>query len=267
MSSRIVITVYALDGSPKIDYAKRTLLNILHCTNLSDNELFISDNGSCQEMLDFYKKFIESFNDIYPKQNLTVSLNGENLGTSGGLNLGIKNRLPNQYIIKRDDDTIVTDDKWVEKMEECFERFDNLGILGLKRNDLIQHPDHENTAYRTVIKYLKHERGQTWIPIELCDDIIGTCTMFSPKLLDKVGYGFQPSKYGFDDVLWSLRSKIAGFQNAFLPTIPIDHIDTGEGEFVMWKQKHAGEVMEDFCEIAEDYKSGVRDIYYNPFEK
>lgn len=266
MSSRIVITVYALEGSPKIDYAKRTLSNVLQHTDLDNNELFISDNGSCDEIQEFYKEFRESFFYFFPKENLTISLNGENLGTSGGLNLGIKNRRPNQYIIKRDDDTIVTDDDWVEKMEECFERFDNLGILGLKRNELVQHPDHENPAYRTVIKYLKHERGDTWIPIELCDDIIGTCTMFSPQLLDKIGYGFQPSKYGFDDCLWSLRSTLAGFTNAFLPTVPIEHIDTGEGEFVMWKQKHAGEVIAEFSEIAEDYKSGVRDIYYNPYE-
>ncbi len=241
-------------------------MNVFHTTYLDNHELFISDNGSCDEMIEFYEEFKEHFGAFYPKENLTISLNGENLGTSGGLNLGIKDRKPNQYIIKRDDDTIIEDTRWVEKMEECFERFDNLGILGLKRNELVQHPDHESPIYRTVIKYLKHERGQTWIPIELCEDIIGTCTMYSPQLLDKIGYGFQPSKYGFDDCLWSLRSTLAGFTNAFLPTVPIDHIDTGEGEFVMWKQKHAGEVIAEFAEIAEDYKKGVRDIYHNPYE-
>jgi hypothetical protein len=151
-------------------------------------------------------------------------------------------------------------------MEKCFQRFDNLGILGAKRRELVQHPDHENPAYRTVIKYLKHERGDTWIPIEICDDIIGTLTMFSPTLLDKVGFGFQPSHYSFDDCLWSLRSKLAGFTNAFLPSIDIDHIDDGEGEYVKQKQREAGMVMAEFIEIAEDYKIGVRDIYYNPFE-
>jgi GT2 family glycosyltransferase len=267
MSSKIVITVYALEGSPKIDYAKRTLSDVLVGTNFNKHELFISDNGSCQEMIDYYDLIRKSFLlRGFPKENLTISLNGENLGTSGGLNLGIKDRKPNQYIIKRDDDTLIFEANWVEKMEECFERFDNLGILGLKRNELVQHPDHESPIYRTVIKYLKHERGQTWIPIELCDDIIGTCTMYSPQLLDKIGYGFQPSKYGFDDCLWSLRSTLAGFTNAFLPTVPIDHIDTGEGEFVMWKQKHAGEIIAEFAEIAEDYKKGVRDIYHNPYE-
>jgi GT2 family glycosyltransferase len=266
MSSRIIMTVYALEGSKRIEYAKKSLNSLIAVTNFSTHELFISDNGSCDEMLEFYKEFSIVFGCIFPDENLIISLNGKNLGTSGGLNEGLKERKPNQYCIKIDDDVVVNTKDWVDKMEECFERFDNLGILGAKRRELVQHPDHENLAYRTVIKYLKHERGQTWIPIELCDDIIGTLTMFSPSLLDKVGFGFQPSLYGFDDCLWSLRSKLAGFTNAFLPTIQIDHIDTGEGEFVMWKQKHAGEIIAEFSEIAEDYKKGVRDIYYNPFE-
>jgi GT2 family glycosyltransferase len=266
MSSRIVVTVYALEGSKRIEYAKKSLISLLSVTDFNKHELFISDNGSCQEMLDFYGWFNVEYLLYFKEENLTISLNGKNLGTSGGLNEGLKDRKPNQYCIKIDDDVVVRTKDWVDKMEECFERYDNLGILGAKRRELIQHPDHENPAYRTVIKYLKHERGQTWIPIELCDDIIGTLTMFSPSLLDKVGYGFQPSRYSFDDCLWSLRSKLAGFQNAFLPSIEIDHIDDGEGEYVKQKQREAGMVMAEFCEIAEDYKKGVRDIYHNPYE-
>lgn len=266
MSSRIIITVYAPTDSPKIGYAQRTLDNVLSHTDFVNNELFISDNGSCQEMLNYYAYFKEQFELSWNPENLTVCLNGKNLGTSGGVNMGIRGRKPNQFVIKRDDDTIIEDYNWVERMEECYNRFDNLGILGLKRNDLIQHPDHETEDYRTVIKYLKHERGDTWIPIELCKDIIGTCTMFSPQLLDRLGYSIQPSEYGFDDVLWSVRSSMAGFVNAFLPSIGIEHIDTGIGEFVLWKQRHAGEIMGEFSEMAQDYKIGVRDVYHNPYQ-
>lgn len=264
--TRVIIVVYALEGSPKIEYAKRTLLNVFTNSDFNNHELFISDNGSCTEMHEFYELLRLLFDAKFPSENLTIQFNGKNLGTSGALNLGIKTRKPNQYVIKRDDDTVVEDDKWIEKMEECFERFDNLGILGLKRNDLIQHPDHENKDYRTEIKYLKHEIGQTWIPIELCKDIMGTLTMFSPKLLDTLGYSYQPNIYGYEDVLFCIRSLKAGFVNAFLPTIPIDHIDTGEGEFTKWKQDHAKESWEDFQEIAQDYISGVRDVYHNPYE-
>jgi len=217
-------------------------------------------------MIDFYKEFTYHFESMFPSNHLTISYNGKNLGTAEAVNLGIRTRKPNQYVIKIDSDVTIGRVGWVEEMEECFERYTNLGILGLKRTELIQHPEHENPAYRTQLKFLPHERGDSWVVLEISKDIIGTCTMFSPKLLDKVGYMWQISTYAWDDSLMSLRSELAGFENAFLPTIPIVHLDNGEGEHVKEKIREAGRTIAEFSEIAEDYKKGVRDIYYNPFE-
>jgi GT2 family glycosyltransferase len=258
---------YATETNNRLDYAKDTLLGLLNTVDFDRHELFISDNGSCKEMLDYYDAFKVCFNKLFRKENLTISYNGKNLGTAEAVNLGIRTRKTNQYVIKIDSDVRIGRIGWVDEMEECFERYPNLGILGLKRTELIQHPEHENPAYRTQLKFLPHERGESWVVIEICKDIIGTCTMFSPRLLDKVGYMFQISTYAWDDVLMSLRSELAGFENAFLPTIPIVHLDNGEGEHVKEKQREAGRTISQFSEIAEDYKKGVRDIYYNPFEE
>jgi hypothetical protein len=45
-------------------------------------------------------------------------------------------------------------------MEECFDRYPNLGILGLKRTEVMQKADHENPAYRTKLVSAPHARGQ-----------------------------------------------------------------------------------------------------------
>jgi len=258
---------YVTETNNRLDYAKDTLTSFLHTVDFDKHELFISDNGSCQEMIHFYDAYKVAWGKLFPRENLIISYNNKNLGTAEAVNLGIRIRKPNQYVIKIDSDVTIGRVGWVDEMEECFERYPNLGILGLKRTELIQHPEHENPLYRTQLKFLPHERGDSWQIIEICKDIIGTCTMFSPLLLHKVGYIFQPSHYGFDDNLMSLRSELAGFENAFLPTIPIVHLDDGEGEHVKEKQRHAGEIIAEFSEIAEDYKKGVRDIYYNPFEE
>lgn len=264
MSSRIVMAVYALEGSPKIGYAKRTLSNLLKVTNFNKHELFISDNGSCPEMIQWYDRFKSLYKKAkFKPENLTISLNGENLGTSGAVNLGIRDRKPGQFIIKMDDDMVIHTTGWVDLMEDCMARYTKLGIAGVKRRELIQRPDHPEAQYQTKLIYLPHQRGLSWTTLELCNDIIGSTTMYHPDLLDACGYAFQPSNYGMDDVLWSIRSQMAGFTNAFIPEIKADHIDTGEGEFVMWKQKHAGEIMDEFIEIKEDYLAGVRDIYYD----
>lgn len=266
MSSIIVMASYATETNNRLEYAKETLNSLIATVDFNEHQLFISDNGSCDEMLEFYKEFSIVFGCVFPDENLTISYNGKNLGTAEAVNLGIRTRKPNQYVIKIDSDITVGQQGWVEEMEECFDRYPNLGILGLKRTEVTQKADHENPAYRTQLVSVPHERGQKWIILELCSDIIGSCTMLSPKLLDKVGYFFQFGTYGWDDVILCLRSEKAGFVNAFLPHIPIVHLDNGEGEYVKEKMKEAERTISQFGEIAEDYKSGVRDIYYNPFE-
>ena len=266
MATKIVMASYVTETNNRLQYAKDTLLDLLYSVDFYNHELFISDNGSCQEMLNFYEWYKKEYYLFYSSGSLTISLNGKNLGTAEAVNLGIRERKPNQYVIKIDSDVTIGKMGWVDDMEECFDRYPNLGILGLKRTELIQHPEHENPAYRTELKFLPHERGDSWVVIEICKDIIGTCTMFSPQLLDKVGYLFQPAHYGWDDVLMSLRSEKAGFVNAFLPSIPIVHLDNGEGEYVKEKCKEAERTIAYFSEISEDYKNGVRNIYYNPFE-
>ena len=266
MATKIVMASYSTKTNGRLQYAKDTLHGLIESVDFNVHELFISDNDSCQEMLDYYKWFEARFNNLFPKENLTIRYNSCNLGTAEAVNFGIKERKPNQFVIKIDSDITVSQSGWVEEMEECFDRYPNLGILGLKRTEVMQKADHENPAYRTKLVSAPHTRGQKWIILELCDDIIGTCTMFSPKLLDKVGYLFQPANYGWDDVLMSIRSEKAGFVNAFLPHIQVVHLDNGEGDYVKQKLKEAEKTIAEFGEIAEDYKNGVRDIYYNPYE-
>jgi hypothetical protein len=264
--TKIIMASYVTETNNRLEYAKDTLTSLLHTVDFNKHELFISDNGSFKEMIYFYNAFKIAFNNLFPKENLIISLNGKNLGTAEAVNLGIRERKPNQYVIKIDSDVTIGKTGWVEDMEECFDRYPNLGILGLKRTEVMQKADHENPAYRTKLVSAPHERGQKWIILELCDDIIGTCTMFSPNLLDKIGYLFQPAHYGWDDVLACVRSEKSGFVNAFLPHIPIVHLDNGEGDYVKEKCKEAERTIAYFSEISEDYKKGVRDIYYNPFE-
>ena len=94
---------------------------------------------------------------------------------------------------------------------------------------------------------------------------MGTCQAYSPALLDKIGYLYQPRLYGFDDALAAVRCKVAGMWSIFLPHIEIDHIDPGDTEYQGWKEKHAGEDMKTYNSLASEYFSGARSIYYNPF--
>jgi hypothetical protein len=113
---------------------------------------------------------------------------------------------------------------------------------------------------------LPHKPGEKWIVGEIVNHVMGTCQGYSPTLLDKIGYLYQPRLYGFDDALAAARCKVAGFLSVFLPHIEIDHIDPGDTAYQGWKEKVAGEDMAEYNRIVNGYFDGSIPIYYNPFE-
>lgn len=231
---------------------KRSVNSILSTVDLDKHELIISDNGSCEETQEFYNtlpKFIRGIK------------NEENIGTARAVNKGIARRKDGEHCIKIDNDILFSNYGWVDEMEEVLQREPNIGILGLKRKDIWQHPNHENPDYRTQLVSLQHEPGERWINVEVCKDIMGSCTMLNSKLIDTIGYLRQPGVYGFDDVLYSLRSILAGFDNAFLPHIEIQHLDPGGDDYTHWKHYESGAKMNAFNQLYNLYTTGQRPLY------
>jgi hypothetical protein len=89
--------------------------------------------------------------------------------------------------------------------------------------------------------------------------------MYSAALIEKIGYLYQPGLYGYDDVLASHRSHVAGFYNCFLPHIEIDHIDNKETPYWQWKRIEAEKANFEQQKTVSEYLSGKRPIYYNPY--
>jgi GT2 family glycosyltransferase len=247
--------VYDTDSNKRTDYTIQTYQSLVETTNSETTRIIFIDNDSCQRT----KKFLSQIKN----KNIYVITNNQNIGTAEAINLALKTR-NNEYCIKMDNDVVVNELGWVEKMIRCFEKDPKLGILGLKRVDLPNSPT--SKEYPTELKFLPHELGEPWLIVEECKDIIGTCTMYSPKLIDKVGYLYQPSIYGFDDVLMCSRSILSGFYNAFYPSVEIQHIDDGKNPYTEWKRKYAGIYLPKIEGIIKEYTEGTRPIYYNPFE-
>lgn len=187
----------------------------------------------------------------------------KNVGTAKAVNAAWVHRLPGEYAVKMDNDVIIHQFDWLEQMEETMRKMPELGILGLKRKDLIQHPDHEDPRYRSTLQIVPHTPGEPWRFVEVTDDVMGTCTMFSPACLEKIGYLYQPGLYGFDDVLACVRSKVAGFENAFLHGIEIDHPDPGTGDYQIWKSRTAFEDAPEYARAKEAFESGTIPVYVN----
>jgi len=241
---------------------ERTLESLYRTVDWTRHRLIVSDNDSCQESHDIYAKYLS----IIP--GMKVIFNGTNLGTARAINKTWEWRKPGQHAIKIDNDVVIHDIGWLDRLEECVEREPRIGIIGLKRKDLAETPNCPVDDWRhSELIMLPHEPGQTWMVVERCGHILGTCQLYSHALIDKIGFLYQMGgKYSYDDCIGSIRSAVAGFWNCFYPHVRIDHIDPGGDEATKWKQDYAATMTEAFNRVKMEYATGKRSVYQGPMD-
>jgi len=233
-----------------------TLKSLAQTVDWEKHRMFVSDNGSCDETQALY----ESAMDWLP---FVLIRNGRNIGTANAVNRAWSHREPGEHAVKMDNDVVIHQPEWVDWMEDVFKRDPSIGICGLKRRDLAECPWSDVDVYRSQLRMLKHEVGQRWIVVEEVKHVMGTCQAYSSKMLEKIGYLYQPSRYGFDDSLAATRAEKAGFKCVFLHGFEIDHVDPGGDDYCAWKVKHAQMQMQSFQLVNTQYKSGSRNVYYD----
>ena len=252
MKPILAMAVNNTDENERYKYTHETITSLLENGIQFKSKIHIIVNGSCAKTLDFVKKL-----PIVIK----VIINNENIGTARAINKAWLLKEPNQHCIKMDDDCVIKSSTWIEEMIEAIERQPKIGIVGLKRKDCTEYPGNPNPDLNSELLMLPHKMGQKWIIAEKQPHILGTCQMYNYKLLEMMGYLYQPGIYGYDDVIASHKSHIAGFINVMLPHIEIDHIDTGATPYQHWKEKTAGEVTQQVITEVNEMLQGIRPIY------
>lgn len=257
--SLIVMACYDTKENGRSEFTEKTLESLLHTVDFDKHEAIIVNNVSCERTY----QLIESF--VYRAgENVQAIHLPENQGTAKAINLGWSRRKAGQHCVKIDNDVVIHSRGWVDEMEEAIRREPKIGIIGLKRKDLMECTTFPDPNFRSVLIQLPHVAGERWIIIEAARGIMGTCKMVNSALLDTIGYLYQPTVYGWDDSLYSCRSELAGFINCFLPHIEIDHIDPGGTDYTKWKQDHAGETISIAQQLKNEYLNGIRPIYEQP---
>jgi len=258
----ICMAVYSTEENKKDEYLSRTLESLERTVDFTKHRLILSVNAYTPVTQLIFRNYRDIISEII--------WNDINLGTAEAINLGWKTRKQGEHAIKMDDDVVIHQSGWVDLMEEICNVDKFIGQVGLKRKDLIENPNHENEFYRSTL-YMQRLQWRE-VQLEKCHHIMGTCVMHSNNLLNELGYMWQPKLYGFDDSLMSLRSELAGFKNVFIPEIDIEHIDEGQTPFQTWKHGEADIYLKQdetgksiYYTICQEYKTGIRDIYYNPF--
>lgn len=256
--SLIAMAVYCTEENRK-DRCLASVLRFLGQTNAASiHNIYFCVNGMTELAEDMLRGFCKDH------RTARILYMPTNVGTAKAINAAWRFRKPGENCIKMDDDICVYERDWVEQMERAITADPLIGQVGLKRKDCWEWPGHEHPDWRSGLRMLPHIPGERWQIVEKVKHVIGSCVMHSSALLDKVGYLYQPSLYGYDDVIMSHRSYIAGFYSCFLPHINIDHIDDGKTPYQGWKEKHSAEQTQGVIDLVHEMINGTKSIYYGP---
>jgi glycosyltransferase involved in cell wall biosynthesis len=258
----IAVAVYDTEENRRTEITKKAIDSLLQTVDRNKHRIIIVDNYSCKDTLDLYRDYIAASIDEGMRYPTMVMFQKENLGTARAINQAWKLRQPGEHCIKMDSDIIINYCGWVDELEEAIRRDPAIGQIGLKRKDCWEWPGHEHPDWRSELHMLPHKPGEPWQIVEKVKHVIGSCVMHSAALLDKVGYLYQPSLYGYDDVIMSHRTHLAGFYSCFLPHINIDHIDPGDTPYQGWKERHSAEQTKGVIDLVHEMYNGTKPIYY-----
>lgn len=257
----IAMAVYDTEENKRTNLTAATLDCLLSTVDFKKHRLIIIDNNSCRETIEMYNHIFGLH--FMPPESIQIISLPENIGTARAINQAWKLRQPGEHCIKMDNDIIINSAGWVDEMEEAIRRDPKIGQVGLKRKDLWEYPNHPESDFKSELHMLPHVAGEPWQVIEKVKHTIGSCVMHNAALLDKVGYLYQPGLYGYDDVIMSHRTHLAGFYSCFLPHINIDHIDPGDTPYQDWKQKHSAEQTQEVIKLVHEMYNGTKPIYYD----
>jgi len=168
-----------------------------------------------------------------PNPEIKIIYNKENLGFSGGNNVGIKYALEQgaDYILLLNDDTLVSRD-FLTKIVEAGESNKKFGILGPKiyfadqKEKIWFAGGQVNWLYNKGIMrgYNEIDIGQYDSPeIQETDYITGCCLLIKRAVIEKIG--LMPEDYFlyYEDTDWSLAAQGVGFKCIFVPRAKIWH--------------------------------------------
>ncbi len=188
--------------------SKRYILNCLKSvekSTYSNYEIIVVDNGSRDGTIDLVK-------NNFPE--LKVVLNKENLGFTGGNNLGIKNA-QGDIILLLNDDTIIHQDLLKVLVKELMSS-DKIGIVGPK----IYYMDEPKKIWFAGGKidwfkgrgyHLKSNKKQQ------VDFITGCALMIKREVINRIGLLDEKFFAYYEDADWCQKAKRAGYRVIYLP--------------------------------------------------
>ncbi|MAF20806.1 MAG: glycosyl transferase [Parcubacteria group bacterium] len=236
MSPKVFIIILNWNNWPDL----QECLESLKDNDYPNYQIVIVDNGSEQK-------------PELPNLDIKIIYNKENLGFSGGNNIGIRYALEQKtdYVLLLNNDTIVSKD-FLSKLIKAGEGNKEFGILGPKiyfyedKNRIWSAGGKINWLYNkgTMRGHDQIDQGQYDSPVisakisqrrpasgmggpasgwQETEYMTGCCLLIKRQVIETIG--LMPEEYFlyYEDTDWSLKAKQAGFKCIFVPGAKIWH--------------------------------------------
>ena len=224
-SHRIVLSIIIVNWNNK-DILRDCLSSIYHTHNVSKYEIIVVDNNSEDSSVELIKnKFVD----------VKLIENNKNLGFAKANNQAIKIARGN-YILLLNNDTVVTNTYFFDRMIEYMKRKPQVGILGCK----LLYPDGTlqscGESFPSVWEILKNQIlfTKTWKRLgkskkednyfKKVDFVCGACLMTRKEILDQVGLLRENYFMYGEDVEFCYRVHKAGYDIGVLTDESIIHL-------------------------------------------
>lgn len=206
----------------KADFVINCIQSVLE-SKTDDYDIFVVDNASTDDSVARIRQLYDNW--------VTLIINPENMGGSGGFNTGIRKvvELGYKYVWCLDNDVIV-DEHALDTLVSFMDEHPQVGMTGSKvvhmeNPDIIQQfgllIDFEQ--FGTVARYL-NQYNSPELPKVVYSDAVAACSVLVRSSLIKI-IGLMPEEnfLYWDDTEWGLLCNLAGYKVASLGTSVVAH--------------------------------------------
>lgn len=226
----------------KEDYIINCIRTVLE-SSIQNFDVYVVDNASTDHSVE---RIRDEFGD-----KITLMVNSENLGGSGGFNTGLREALKHEYkYLMLFDNDIVVDQHAIEELYQFLETHEEVGMVGSKVY-FMDYPDRiwgygsriDFEQYVQVDNY-KNCTDSDSIPETLYCDYVAACSLMArTEAVKKVGIMPEENFIYWDDMEWGYRFNEAGYKVAVYGKSKIWHKAGGRNagntfiNYYMWRNR------------------------------
>ncbi len=197
----------------------KNCLNSITSTKEVDYEIIVVDNGSVDGTVDYLRSL----------DNIKLIENPKNVGFVAGNNQAIR-QTKDTDILLLNNDVLITDSKWLKKLQQTAYSSEKIGIVGCRLLDGRGRLLHAGT-YMPVPTYWGQQIGSGQIDINQCkrvrevEGVVGACMYIKREVIDKVGLLDEAYFSYFEDSDYCLKAKLAGFKTVCDGRVKLIHFE------------------------------------------